>query len=70
MTFHGGRITRRTVLRGLGGTVMSLPFLEAMLPAAAAVEAAKAPPRRMAFLYVPIGAAHGQLDAESRRRRL
>jgi hypothetical protein len=51
----GGRISRRTLLRG-AGTVVALPFLEAMTPKvlASAVEA-KAP-RRMAFLYVPNGA--------------
>ncbi len=57
MTFHGGRITRRTVLRGIGGTVVGLPFLEAMLTRAAAAEPAQPPaPRRVAFIYVPIGA--------------
>jgi hypothetical protein len=57
MTFHGGRITRRTVLRGLGGTVVGLPFLEAMLPSALAIDPARlAAPRRLAFLYIPIGA--------------
>lgn len=55
----GGRISRRTVLRGVG-TVVSLPFLEAMLPRSLAAPAAKpvqaaAAPRRMAFLYVPNG---------------
>ncbi len=54
---NDGRISRRTVLRGLG-TVVALPFLEAMLPralaAAAALGQAQAP-RRMAFLYVPNG---------------
>lgn len=51
-----GRISRRTVLRGIG-TAVSLPLLEAMLPsplAAASAQGAKAP-RRMAFLYVPNG---------------
>jgi hypothetical protein len=54
---NGGRISRRTVLRGVG-TVMALPFLEAMLPRALASAAAAATPspRRMAFLYVPNGA--------------
>src|SRR4051794_29867031 len=56
---NGGRISRRTVLRGLG-TVVSLPFLEAMGPrllAATGAEAGQAPsPRRMAFIYVPNGA--------------
>ena len=51
------RISRRTVLRGLG-TAIALPLLEAMEPAAALAS----PPgttsgrvRRMAFLYVPNG---------------
>ncbi|MGH7173056.1 MAG: DUF1552 domain-containing protein, partial [Gemmataceae bacterium] len=56
MTFHGQRISRRTVLRGIGGTVVGLPLLEAMRSRTRAVEAARAAPRRMAFLYVPIGA--------------
>jgi hypothetical protein len=52
----GGRMSRRTVLRG-AGTVVALPFLEAMLPGALALAGQAArPPRRMAFLYVPIGA--------------
>jgi len=57
MTFHGGRISRRTVLRGLSGTVMGLPFLEIMGAHTLAAEAVKASaPRRLAFIYVPIGA--------------
>ncbi len=51
------RISRRTMLRGLG-TVMSLPLLDAMIPRplrAAAAPVADAP-RRMAFIYVPNGA--------------
>ena len=52
-----GRISRRTVLRGVG-TVVALPFLDAMLPrqlrAAQATEKVTAP-RRMAFIYVPNG---------------
>src|SRR3954452_13190045 len=50
------RISRRTVLRGVG-TVVALPVLDAMLPrvrAAQAIEKAAAP-RRMAFIYVPNG---------------
>jgi len=50
------RISRRTVLRGVG-TVVALPILDAMLPrtrAAQAIEKAAAP-RRMAFIYVPNG---------------
>ena len=51
MTTHP--LPRRTFLRGLGAAV-ALPMLDAMLPLRAAV--AKAPPRRMAFLFVPNGA--------------
>lgn len=52
----GGRISRRTVLRGVG-TMVALPFLEAMLPRGLGMVAEKtAAPRRMAFIYVPIGA--------------
>jgi hypothetical protein len=54
---NGGRISRRTVLRGLG-TAVALPLLEAMLPSApgAAPPGRGRPPRRMAILYVPNGA--------------
>jgi hypothetical protein len=51
------RITRRTVLRGMG-TAMALPLLDAMLPRtlrAATPAAAAAAPRRMAFVFVPNG---------------
>ena len=46
-------LDRRTFLRGVG-TAVSLPFLDAMVPAFAAAHAAKAP-LRMAFVYVPNG---------------
>jgi len=46
------RISRRTVLRGVG-TAIALPFLEAMLPAGAT---ATQLPRRMAFIMFPLGA--------------
>jgi len=51
------RISRRTVLRGLGASI-SLPLLEAMLPStsrAAEKSSDGKPPVRMAFLYVPNG---------------
>jgi hypothetical protein len=49
------RMSRRTVLKGLGTTI-ALPLLEAMLPVSSlAAQVKKAPPRRMAFLYVPNG---------------
>jgi Protein of unknown function (DUF1552) len=52
-----GRISRRTVLRGVG-TVVALPFLDAMLPRLRAAETAPekaGAPKRMAFIYVPNG---------------
>jgi hypothetical protein len=48
------RITRRTVLKGLG-TAIALPLFESMLPAAGAAGAAAQLPVRMAFVYVPNG---------------
>ena len=43
--------TRRTFLRGLGGTALSLPWLESLN----AGTTAKTIPQRLAFYYVPIG---------------
>lgn len=51
------KISRRTVLRGLGAAV-ALPWLEAMGPVtswAAGVPVNRAAPNRIAFLYVPNG---------------
>jgi hypothetical protein len=49
------RISRRTVLRGLG-TAVALPMLEAMLPLSAVAQSLpKAAPNRLAFLFVPNG---------------
>jgi hypothetical protein len=45
----GLRISRRTMLRGVG-TAVALPFLDAMMPRALAAPGATRPPRRMAFL--------------------
>jgi hypothetical protein len=52
-----GKLSRRTVLRGVG-TVVALPVLESLLPPVRAAEAEKqaiSAPRRMAFIYVPNG---------------
>jgi hypothetical protein len=49
------RITRRTVLKGLG-TAIALPVLEAMEPLAGLAGPVPSLPRRMAFLYIPNGA--------------
>lgn len=55
MTVERTRISRRTVLRGLGVS-MALPWLECMTPVARAAGAGLAgPPRRMAFIFVPNG---------------
>lgn len=43
--------TRRTFLRGLGGTALSLPWLESLN----AGTSGKTIPQRLAFYYVPIG---------------
>src|SRR5262245_6935094 len=47
-------VSRRTVLKGLGTTI-ALPLLEGMWPAVARAAVA-APPRRLAFIFIPIGA--------------
>ena len=52
---HPIRISRRTVLRGLGTTI-ALPWLEAALPRTSRAAEAAQPPVRMAFLCVPNGA--------------
>ncbi len=50
-------LPRRTFLRGMG-TVLSLPLLDAMIPAMTAVAATPANPaklRRLGFVYIPMG---------------
>jgi hypothetical protein len=50
-------LPRRTFLRGLMGTSVALPLLDAMVPAlSAATTGAAAPKTRMGFVYVPHGA--------------
>ncbi len=48
-------ISRRTVLRGMG-TAVALPLLEVMAPLSLAATAKAQAPRRMAFVFIPIGA--------------
>ena len=66
------RLSRRTVLRGLGVSV-ALPLLEAMRPAPVLALPAdperKSPPLRMAFLYVPNG-VHMEIGRASCRERV
>ena len=54
MTVTRKALARRTFLRGMG-TVVGLPFLDAMIPAFSYGKEA-APPVRLAYVYVPIGA--------------
>jgi len=46
---------RRTFLRGVGAT-LALPLLDAMVPALAAPAKAATPARRLAYLFMPMGA--------------
>ena len=56
MTITKKALPRRTFLRGLGTTV-ALPLLDAMVPAMTALAATPARPvRRLAFIYLPMGA--------------
>ena len=53
------RLSRRTVLRGLGATV-ALPFLDSMVPALAAAARNKGVmPRRFTVMYVAHGYSPG-----------
>src|SRR5690349_7597447 len=48
-------LARRTFLRGIGAAV-SLPLLDAMVPAMTALAATPAKPvRRLGFVYIPMG---------------
>ena len=52
-------LSRRTVLRG-AGVALALPLLDAMIPAATALEkTAAAPKLRAGFFYIPHGAIMG-----------
>ncbi|MCA9538114.1 MAG: DUF1552 domain-containing protein [Myxococcales bacterium] len=48
-------ISRRAVLRGLGGAAMALPFLEAMRPAPARAQGVGGFPKRFLLMYTPNG---------------
>jgi hypothetical protein len=55
MMYNRGRhLSRRALIRGAGGLALSLPFLDAMVPAVAHAQAA-APPKRLSFVYFPNG---------------
>ncbi|HIM14299.1 MAG TPA: DUF1552 domain-containing protein [Acidobacteria bacterium] len=53
-------LPRRTFLRGVGAT-LTLPFLDAMVPAASSVaRAVTTPARRVGFIYIPNGVIQDQ----------
>jgi hypothetical protein len=54
MIVTGKSLSRRAVLKGLGAAI-SLPFLDAMVPAFAAPKLRQAGPVRLAWFYVPNG---------------
>ena len=47
-------LSRRTLLRGIGAT-LSLPFLDAMVPAVTAASRALRPAKRLGYVYIPMG---------------
>jgi hypothetical protein len=47
-------LSRRTLLRGVGAT-LSLPFLDAMVPAATAAQRVVQPAKRLSYIYIPMG---------------
>ncbi len=47
-------LSRRTLLRGIGAT-LSLPFLDAMVPAVTAASRAVRPAKRLGYVYIPMG---------------
>lgn len=61
------RLSRRTILRGLGGT-MALPWLEAMSTPFASANENNSLPRRIAFVYVPNGVDMPNWKPESEGR--
>lgn len=54
MSIHQSRISRRTVLRGLGVS-LALPMMDSLAPRALAASSTPAAPQRMAFMFVPNG---------------
>lgn len=56
---RGPRLTRRTLLRGLGGTAVALPWLEAMEPA----HAADAPPTRYLVFFGGISLGNARIPS-------
>lgn len=61
MNFITGKsISRRTMLRGLG-TAISLPLLDAMIPAGTALaKTAAKPVKRLSYVFMPMGCDHSR----------
>jgi hypothetical protein len=47
-------LSRRHLLRGVGAT-LTLPFLDAMVPAASAATRIVQPAKRLSYIYIPMG---------------
>jgi len=60
------KLSRRTLLRGTGAA-LSLPFLDAMVPA---LGAKTAPVKRLGFVYIPMGAHRPEWTPQSEQGRL
>ena len=59
MIVRGRHLSRRALLRGVGGVAMALPFLDAMHPAMAAERnTAAAPVRRLGVVYYTHGVVY------------
>ncbi|HEX3700744.1 MAG TPA: DUF1552 domain-containing protein, partial [Phenylobacterium sp.] len=59
MIIRGKHLSRRALLRGVGGVAVALPFLDAMHPAMAAERnTAAAPVRRLGVVYYPHGVVY------------
>ncbi len=52
-------LSRRRLLRGVG-VAMSLPFLDAMVPAATAADRVARPAKRLSYVYIPMGTDHSR----------
>ena len=58
-------LSRRHLLRGVGAT-LSLPFLDAMVPAATAASRSVQPAKRINYIYIPMGCDQSRWTPESR----
>jgi Protein of unknown function (DUF1552) len=54
-------LSRRTLLRGVGAS-LSLPFLDAMVPAATAASRSAQPAKRLNYVYIPMGCDQSRWD--------